>query len=170
MVTAVTYDSGFDLVPGFPGLLYDAGVTDKISVPCGSAAVPFGCAVFADPATGHSATPVTGTFIGAAIHDHNLSGRYSSVAGANDTYIQYDAISVLRRGRIWARITGTVVKESVVVTALTTDLSFTTTAADATHIVVPNARFLSANLSIIGILAGDTANNIAILELHEPTI
>lgn len=171
MVQAVSYDTGFDFVPAFPGMKADAMFTDTVSIPCGSASIGFGCGVFADPVTGRSNTPATGNFIGAAIHDHNLSGRYlPNVTGANDGYVQYDSIAALRRGRIWARTSGSVTKESAVVTVETTGLTFTTTAAGASNIAVPHARFLSANLSIIGILAGDSATNTALLELGEPTV
>lgn len=169
MVQAVSYDTAFDMVPAFAGMIADSMFTDKVSIPCGTTPVLFGAGVFADP-NGRSVAPaaLSATVIwqGVAIHDHNLSGRWlPGVTGANDGYVQYDSIAVMKRGRIWARASGACTKDAVAKFDVATGLF-----ADAGTGTVPNARFLTANISIIGVLGTDTPHSIVMVELGDPTV
>lgn len=168
MVQAVSYNTEFDFAPAFAGMPADAQITDKISVPCGATAVPFGAVVLSDAATGRSVAPSTANAVpqGIAIHDHNMAGRFlPNVAGAADGYVQYDAIAVMRRGRIWARASGACTKDAVAKYDPATGLW-----ADAGTATFPGARFLTANISIVPVIAGEAAHSIVMVELGDPTV
>lgn len=166
MAVPVSYDTAFDLAPAFPGMLADAMFTDKTTVPAGTSH-QFGTVVATVAATGRSVMPVSTNVIqGVAIHDHNISGRYMpDVANSGDRYVQYDPISVLRRGRIWARASGACTKDAVAKFDPATGLF-----ADAGSATMKNARFLSANLTITPVVASDASSIIVLVELHEPTV
>lgn len=166
MVQPVSYDSSFDPIPAYPGLLMDAGFTDKITIPAGTSH-QFGTVVATTAATGRSVMPVGANVVqGVALHDHSIAGRYlPDVANSNDRYVQYDAISVLRSGRIWARASGACTKDAVAKYDPATGLF-----ADAGSATLPGARFLTANLSVVGVFTGDTPNIVVAVELGDPTI
>lgn len=161
MVQPVTYDATLDMVPAFPGMLADDGFTDKITIPCGATTHAFGTVVATVAATGRSVMPIgTNVLQGIAIHDHTLSGRHPF----QDTYVQYDAVSVLARGRIWARASGTCTKDAVAKYDPATGLF-----ADAGSATYPQARFLTGNVTVIGVLASDASSQMVMVELHNPT-
>jgi hypothetical protein len=158
----ITYNATFDMQPAIPGLLADSGFTDKVTVPCGATAQPFGSVVASVAATGISVLP-TGTNVleGIAIYDATLAGRHD----AQDGYKQYDGISVLSRGRIWARASGTCTKDAVAKFNPATGVF-----ADAGTVTYPNARFLSANITSVGLLPGEAAEQMVLVELGDPTL
>jgi hypothetical protein len=158
----VSYNATFDMQPAVPGLLADSGFTDKITVPCGAAAHAFGTVVAAVAATGVSVRPIgTNVLQGIAIYDATLAGRHN----AQDGYVQYDAISTLRRGRIWARASGTCTKDAVAKFDPATGVF-----ADAGTATYPNARFLSGNITSVALLPGETTEQMVLVELGEPTL
>lgn len=162
MAQPISYDPLFDLAPGFPGMIADSMFTDKITVANGTAPTPFGTVVATVAATGRSVLPIsTNPIAGVAIHDHNLSGGRIS----QDTYVQYDAISVMARGRIWARASGTCTKEAVAKFDPATGIF-----ADAGTATLANAKFLSSNITVIGITPGDASSQMVLVELHNPTV
>jgi hypothetical protein len=166
MVQPVNYDPNLDFAPGFPGMKMDSGFGDVVSIPAGTSHL-FGTLIATVAATGRSVLPIgTNSFQGIAIHDHNLSGRYMpSVANAGDRYIQYDAISVMRKGRIWARASGTCTKDAVAKYDPATGIF-----ADAGSATLKNARFITGNISVVGIDANDATSIMVAVELHDPSI
>jgi hypothetical protein len=163
MAVPVTFDATTEYAPAFAGMIVDAMFTDKVTVPCGATTQPFGTAVASVAATGVSVLPIGANVIeGIAIHEQQLGSRRGTVDG----YVQYDAISVMRRGRIWARASGACTKDAVAKYDAATGIF-----ADAGAATLPNARFLSANLTIPAVQAGtDTSHQVVLVELHAPNV
>lgn len=162
MVQPITYDPLFDFATAYPGMIADSMFTDKVTVANGTAPTPFGALVATVAATGRSVLPIGANPIsGIAVHDHNIGGGRTS----QDTYVQYDAISVMARGRIWARASGVCTKDAVAKYDAATGVF-----ADAGLATLTNAKFLSGNLTIIGVVAGDASSQIVLVELHNPSI
>lgn len=163
MVTVpVTFDPTFDYAPAFAGMIADAMFTDKCEVPCGAAAQPFGSVVAYLEADGtsvipHGANPVAGV----AIHEHQTGSRRTQTTG----YVQFQAMSVMRRGRIWALASGACTKGAVAKFAPATGIF-----ADAGASTLANARFLSAALTVPAIWPGEPTQQIVLVELHSPQI
>lgn len=156
----VTWDANFDYPPAFAGMIADDMVTDKVTVPCGATAQPIGTLVASLVATGVSVLPIGANPIeGIAIHDHRFAGRVT----AQDGYVQGDAISVMRRGRIWARASGACTKDAVAKYDPATGIF-----ADAGTATLVNAKFLSAHLTIPGVETGSQI--IVLVELHSPAV
>jgi hypothetical protein len=157
----VTWNANYDYPPAYAGMIADSGFTDKVTVPCGATAQPYGSVVASVTATGVSVLPI-GTNVpeGVAIHDHRGGAR---LVGNGDNYLQGDAMSVMRRGRIWGRASGTCTKDAVAKYDPATGLF-----SDAGTATLPNAKFLTANLSVPGI---DTGSQIIVqVELHSPAV
>jgi hypothetical protein len=162
MPIPVAPDATFELPPAVPGMIADAMFTDKAVVPCGAAATPFGALVASVAATGISVLPIGANPIeGIAIMDQGIGGR-RTVTGA---YAQYDAMSVMRRGRIWARAGGACTKDAVAKYDPATGLF-----ADAGTGTLAQAKFLSANISIPGVVSTDSAESVVLVELHSPFV
>jgi hypothetical protein len=158
----VTYDPVFDNQPGIPGALYDSGFTDKNGPPCGVSPQPFGTVVAAVAATGISVLPIGANILqGVAVYDAVLAGRHDAQNG----YKQGDAISVLRRGRIWGRASGACTKDAVAKYDPATGIW-----ADAGSATYPNARFLSGMITGVGLVPGEAAELFVLVELGDPTI
>lgn len=162
MVTVpVTFDATFDYAPAFAGMIADAMFTDKIAVPCGAAAQPFGTVVGYVEATGISELPVVPPRIaGIAIHSQQLGSRRT----ASNGYAQYEAMSVMRVGRIWALASGTCTKGAVAKYTLATGIF-----ADAGAATLARAKFLSGNLTVPAI-SGEATHQIVLVELSTPYI
>ena len=164
MAQPVTYDATFEPPPAMPGMIADAMFTDKVVVPCGAAAQPFGTVVASVAATGVSVLPIGANPIeGVAIASHVHGGRAGGTPGS---YVQYDAMSVMRSGRIWGRASGACTKDAVATYDAATGM-FTGAGSPAT---LPNAKFLTANISIPGILSTDAAESVVLVELHSPAV
>jgi hypothetical protein len=146
--------------PAFAGMLGDDMFTDKVTVPCGATAQPFGTVVASVTATGVSVLPIGANILeGIAIHDHSKAGRLTTQEG----YAQGDTISALRRGRIWARASGACTKDAVAKFDPATGIF-----ADAGTATYPNARFLTAHLTVPGVLTGSQI--VVYVELHHPAV
>lgn len=157
----VTWSPDFDFPPAFAGMIADSMFTDKVTVPCGAAAQPFGTVVATVPATGVSVLPIgANTIEGVAIHDHRFSGRYVGQEG----YQQFDPMLVMSRGRVWALASGACTKDAVAKYDPATGVF-----ADAGTATLPNATFLTANLAIPGI-GGVGTQTIVQVELHDPRV
>ena len=159
MSETYTPDSTLYMPPAFAGQLADLQFTSKETHPCGTNAVAFGCAV--TPASdGKVQVGGAGTGGGIAIHDHTVAGIYN----ANE-YRRYDAVSVLRRGRIWAKATGTCTKGGVAKFDATTGVF-----SDGGANTLKNARFRTAKISSANNLPGESAQELVLVELHDPAI
>lgn len=157
----VTFDPNYDYPPAFAGMIADSMFTDKVTVPCGTAPIPYGAVVASVAATGVSVLPVgTNPVEGVAIHDHRGGAR---LVGNGDNYVQGDAMSVMRRGRIWARASGACTKDAVAKYDPATGLF-----ADAGTGTLPNAKFVTANITVAGIDTG--SQSIVQVELHSPAV
>lgn len=154
------YNAATENAPGFPGMLYDIGFTDKVVTPCGASAQPFGTVVGTVAATGVSVLPTGTNLEGVAIHDHMVAGRRTDQSG----YVQGDAMSVLKRGRIWARASGACTKDAVAKYDPATGVF-----ADAGTATYPQAKFLTGNISVVAIVPGGPTTQIVLVELHNPT-
>lgn len=158
MSETYSVDSNLYMTPAIAGQLADMQFTSKETHPCGANAVPFG--TIATPASdGKVQVGGTGVGGGVAIHDHTIAGVYQA-----GEYRQYDAVSLLRRGRIWVKASGTCTKGGAVKFNATTGL-----VGDAEAVVLKNARFRTAAVSMQG-LPGDNAVSLVLVELHDPAI
>lgn len=163
MVTIpVTFDATFDYAPAFAGMLSDAMFTDKAVVPCGATAQPFGTVVAYTEADGisvipHGSNPVAGV----TIHSQQAGSRRTGTTG----YVQFEPMSVVRRGRIWGLASGACTKGAVAKYAPATGIF-----ADAGASTLVNARFLSAALTVPAIWPGEATHQIVLVELHSPQI
>jgi hypothetical protein len=162
MVTVpVTFDATFDYAPGFAGMISDAMLTDKIAVPCGAAAQPFGTVVGYVEATGVSELPVVVTRIaGIAIHEQQTGSRRTATTG----YVQGEAMSVMRRGRIWALAIGTCTKGAVAKFTLASGAF-----SDAGAATLPTAKFLTGALTVPAV-STEATHQIVLVELHSPQV
>lgn len=166
VTTPVTWDATFEPPPAIPGMIADAMFTDKVVVPCGAAPQPFGTVVAYVEATGVSVLPVgTNPVAGVSIMDHQVGGRRTNAGTQQSQNVQYDAISVMRRGRIWGRASAACTKGAVAKFDPATGM-FT----DAGTATLAQAKFLTANISIPGMLTTDTAESVVLVELHSPAV
>lgn len=160
MSESFVVDSNLYMAPAFAGMLADIQFTSKETNPCGATAIPFGVAATPNASTGVLAPGGTGAGAGVAIHDHTVAGVYQ----ANE-YRQYDAVSLLRRGRIWCKASGTCTKGAVAKFNATTGVF-----GDAEANTMVNARFRTAQVSMSTGLPGDAAATLVLVELHDPAI
>lgn len=153
----VTWNADYDLPPAFAGMIADSMFTDKVTVAAGTAH-PYGTVIATVAATGVSALPVgTNVVEGICIHDHR--GGHFGVTG----YTQYNAMSVMRRGRIWALASGACTKDAVAKYDAATGIF-----ADAAVTTLPQAKFLTEALTIPGVDGG--SQMIVLVELHSPFV
>lgn len=169
-LTPTTYTPGVDThAPAIPGMLADNMFTDKGTVPCGSSAVQFGTVVATSPTTGISVLPIptAGTppaasgLQGIAIHDHAYAGSFTQQNG----YIQFDAISVLARGRIWALASGTCTRDGPARFDPANG-----TFSDTGTITYPNAKFITGAINLGSLLSSIPNALIVQVELHAPAL
>ena len=161
MSETYTPDQSIYMPPAFAGMLADIQFTSKETHPCGTNPVPFGVVV--TPASdGKVQAGGTGVGGGVAIHDHTVNGIYRS-----EQYRRYDAVSVIRRGRIWCRVTaaGTCTKGAVVKFNATTG-----EVSDAGANTLKNARFRTAQITANSNLPGEANQLLVLVELHDPAV
>src|SRR4051812_933419 len=137
---------------------------DNVDTFAAAAPIPFGVVV-SRVSTANLKVQKGGTaFVGIAIHDHIIGSR----AG----YIQYDAVSVLTRGRVWAKLKSAVnVQDGAYV-------GFDATTGEVSAWPAPggtkllNAVFRSASASLpdaAQVIWGDGTTSLgAVVELHYP--
>ena len=96
--------------------------------------------------------------VGVALHDH--------IVGYLGGYRQYDAVSVLTRGRVWVALAdGTGVVDGAAAKADPTSGQFSTTGS----IAVTNAVFRSGPISLLNV-DWTTTTLAAVVELHNPNV
>lgn len=157
----VLWNADTEYPPAFAGMIADGVLTDKITVACGAGGQEFGTVVASVPGTGVSVLPAAANPLeGIALHAHHLSGRYNGQEG----YIQTDAMAVGRRGRFWARAGGACTKDAVAKFDPANGRF-----ADAGTATFPNAKFLSAMLTVPGV-AGAGSQTIVLVELGSPVV
>lgn len=148
------------MAPAFVGMKADSMDDNVDTFACGSANVDVGVAVQRTAAAAltckNGASATLG--VGVSLHDH-IIGYYGS-------YRQYDAISVLTRGRAWVALAdGTGVADGVAAKADPTTGKFSTTGT----LAVTNAVFRSGPINLLNI-DGVTTTLGAIVELHYPNV
>lgn len=128
----------------FPGMKADSG-DDRVESFAAGAVVPFGRVVGsgADPLI---VAPGPGTKVrGVSVHSHTIPGT---------GYVQFDCVSVMTRGHIWAETAGTVATIDGPVR-----FGADGRVSDAGANVLPNAIFRSA---------ATTSDTYVLVELHAP--
>lgn len=157
------FDTTFDMTPAYPGMLADDGFTDKITLPA-NVAIPFGAAV-----TKTSGKAVLGAVpIGIAIADQTLNGIYRGpgVLTSYDTYLQYDAVSVLKTGRVWALVAATKVCTAEAVAKFDVN----GLATDDGAYTMKHARFLTTHYSWTSPVAALGTRRLVLVQLADPGI
>jgi hypothetical protein len=136
------YEDQMDIA--FAGMKADAGDDRVESFPVGADTLAFGVVTGTDAAgllVAGAGTKVRGI----TVHSHAVPGA---------TYVKTECASVMTRGLIWAKATGTITKDGPV--------SFNASGVVANAgTLLPNAVFRSAATTV----TGDT---IALVELHNP--
>lgn len=157
------FDPTFDMSPAFPGMLADSGFTDKITLPA-NVAIPFGTAV-----TKTAGKAVLGAVpIGIAIADQALQGIYrgSGLIASFDSYQQYDAVSVLKTGRIWVLVAPTKVCTAEAVAKF----DVAGMATDDGAYTMAHGRFLTTHFSWTSPFPGIGTRRVALVQLADPGI
>lgn len=152
-----------DMVPAFPGMLADNGFTDKVGLPA-RVTIAFGIAVakLADGGAGLP-TALIAPF-GISIADHTMVGIYRPAAPSVVGYAQYDAVSILRRGRIWMLANGACTADA----PLTVNTSGV--ASNAGTITMKNARFVTSDFTWNSNVPAIGTQRMVMVELHDPGI
>jgi hypothetical protein len=119
-----------------------------------------------------------GPAAGIALHDH-IIGSFGGLVGVPSVtvppagYRQFDAVSVLTRGRVWAEVSALAASANIIFGApvdYEIATGMVTTGAPAGTAVLANATFRSAPIDIIPIWPSASlgAARIALVELHYP--
>lgn len=147
-----------------PGMKADS-MFDNVDSYSARAAINFGVVVGSTGTTikvGASNTNMKGI----ALHDHLI--------GSRGGYNENDAVSVLTRGRAWARVAGagTGIADGAKVFVTTAGLVQATNAGGGVE--MPNAKFRGPTVALgsaADVVWGGTAGNVncAVVELHDPT-
>lgn len=149
-----------DMSPAFPGMLADSGLTDKITIPA-NASIKFGTAVGRN-GSDRAVNAAGASCVGIALQDHSFGGAWNP-AGPIDGYAQFDAVSVIQRGRVWALASGTCTKGAAA------KFAADGAAADS-GTALPGARFLSGDFSFNSFIPGIGTQRVVLVELNNPTI
>lgn len=160
MSESFVVDGNLYSAPAFAGMLADIQFTSKETFPCGANPVPFGVMTTPNASTGITQVGGTGVGGGVGIHDHIIAAIYQ----ANE-YRQFDAISMIRRGRIWCKASGACTKGAVAKFNATTGVF-----GDAEANTAVNARFRTANVTMPTGLPGDTSAVLVLVEFHDPAV
>jgi len=148
------------MAPAFIGMKADSMDDNVDTFACGATAIPVGIAVKRTAAGAQTIAPgASATLgVGVALHDHIIS-YYGG-------YRQYDAVSVLTRGRAWVGLAdGTGVADGAAAKADPTTGLFSTTGT----LAVTNAVFRSGPINLLNI-DGVTTTLGAVVELHYPNV
>lgn len=159
MSESYVVDDDYYMTPAFAGLLADLQFTSKESHPT-STVIPFGVVATPVVATGVLAVGGTGVGGGVALHDHIRA----AVNNANQ-YKVGDAVSLIRRGRVWCRASGTCTKG-----AAAKFNAITGVFGDAEANTLTNARFRTANVAMDDGTGAGTTVSLVLVELHDPAI
>jgi hypothetical protein len=151
--------------PAMVGMKADSMFDNVDSFACGATSIPFGVVVSSNPANGIIIRPggTVPNVRGISLHDH--------LVGSRGHYWEYDAVSTLTRGRVWAKI-----KAGEAITNMRDGLAvFYDTATGeitATGTRLPNAVFRSNAIALPDaaqvVWATGAMQYSAIVELHHP--
>jgi hypothetical protein len=144
------------LNPAFAGMKGDA-MDDNVDTFAASAAIGFGLVVSRTVAAALTVAAGGAIPVGVSLHDHTVASRGG--------YAQYDAVSVMNRGKVWCQVadpTNVVDGAYVAFEAATGKVQFTTGAG---FNALPKAIFRSAAIAVYDINY-TTTTNVALVELH----
>jgi hypothetical protein len=98
MSQSVTYDPyGYYMPQAFVGMKADSMFDNVDTHPCGEEPIDFGVVVGKVSADTNGIGPGAGIrVVGIAIHDH--------LVGSRERFHHFDAVNVLTRGRVWAKV------------------------------------------------------------------
>lgn len=155
------YNPPYFFAQAMPGMKADSMDDNVDTFACGATAIPFGvvCGRTATAALTLAPGGTAPLAVGIALHDHVIASRGG--------YTQYDAVSVLRRGRAWcvvSDITGVI--DGAAVYFVTANGQVNTI---NTNPALTNAIFRSAPAAVFDLLGGASVN-IAIVEMHHPLV
>lgn len=128
--------------PAIIGMKADS-MDDNVDTFAANSAIPFGVVVGRTGAGLKTIGAGGSAVVGIAIHDHTV--------GSRQTYTQYDAVSVLTRGRVWARVSSgdqAACADGVVCNYRTADGTVTPSAVAAGIVALPHAVFRSAAVQL----------------------
>lgn len=156
------YTPPYFFAQAFAGMKADSMDDNVDTFACGATAIGFGLVVSRTAAGAMTVAPGLATLhVGVALHDHLIASRGG--------YTQYDAVSVLTRGRAWCVLsdtTGVVDGAAVMVETTTGKVN---QAGTTGFTALTNAVFRSAPASVFDMLGG-AAVNVAVVELHYPNV
>src|SRR5215472_9713291 len=152
----VPYVTPYFFAQAFAGMLADANDGKNVDTfACGTNPVGFGVVVSRTAAAALTVQVGGALPVGITVHDHLIASRGG--------YTQYDAVSVISRGRVWAlcdaTLTGIADGAAVYYVAATGAVS----ATSAGNTAIPRAVFRSAPASVFN-LHGGAATNVAVVE------
>jgi len=156
------YNPPYFFAQAMPGMKADSMDDNVETWACGATAIGFGLVVGRTGAGLMTVAPGTALKVGISLHDHVIASRGG--------YTQYDAVSVLTRGRVWCQLatdaTGVVDGAAVMYETATGKVNVAGTTG---FVALTNAIFRSAPASVFDMLGG-TAVSIAIVEMHYPLV
>ena len=147
------------LQPAFAGMKGDSSEDQVDTFACSDRPIPFGVVV--GRTAPHLLTIMPGgpDLVGVALHDHIIASRGG--------YTQFDAVSVMTRGRVWCQVTddagADAIDDGIYVMYDPTNGFVSSTAGT----VVPNAVFKGKAIDVYDITYTATTK-IALVELHYP--
>lgn len=148
---------GLYLQPAFAGMKGDSMDDNVDTFACGATPFGFGLVVGRTAAAALTVQAGGATPVGVSLHDHLI--------GSRNSYVQYDAVSVMNRGKVWCQVgtdTANIVDGAYVAFETATGkVVFTPTG----NTVLPKAIFRSAPIAVYDITY-TTTTNIALVELH----
>jgi len=155
------YNAPYFYAQAMPGMKADSMDDNVDTFACGATAIGFGLVVSRTVAAGMTVAPggTAPLALGIALHDHVIASRGG--------YTQYDAVSVLRRGRAWCVVddgTGVVDGAGVFFTTATGKVNTV-----GTNVALANAVFRSPPASVFDLLGG-AAVLVAVVEMHYPMV
>lgn len=147
--------------PAFVGMKVDS-MDDNVESWAANADILIGTVVTRLTAAGTDKKAVqggAGAILGIALHDHIIASW--------GMYKQYDAVSVLTRGRVWARVgLATSIKDGTPVYYTAADGKVQ--AVTAGGVLVPHATFRSGVITVPDVSMATGGIAIAAVELHYP--
>lgn len=147
---------GLYLQPAFAGMKGDS-MDDNVDTFAAGGIIGFGLVVSRTVAAGKIIAAGGAIPVGVSLHDH--------IIGSRNSYIQYDAVSIMNRGKVWCQVgtdTANIVDGAYVAYETATGkVVFTPTG----NTVLPKAVFRSAPIAVYDITYS-TTTNIALVELH----
>lgn len=109
MAVQTTYSA--TMAKAFAGLIYDMRNVTIESYACESTSIKFGSAVIAgtDPTKQVKVGATGGSFRGIATHEY---AHEADTTTGQATYLQYETVNVLRKGRVWVQTNGSVTENA----------------------------------------------------------